>query len=68
MLFRRRVAHGTGNQSMVRYRFGPLDLRMAGSTGTGSLGRGRIMGIMTGYAWFSWVVRIRVNLRESGGP
>src|SRR5450759_2358416 len=68
VLFRRRVANGTGNQRMIRCGFDPFNLRMTGGAGAGCRGRFRVMRVMAGYTRFPPVMRIRVDLRETGRP
>ena len=68
MLFRCRVAYGAGHQGMVRSRLGSFNLGVARATGTGGLGRYRIVRIMARDAGFPRIVRIRVDLREARRP
>jgi hypothetical protein len=68
VLFRRCVANGTGNQRMIRCGLDPFNLRMTGGAGAGRRGRFRVMRVMAGYTRFPPVMRIRVDLRETGRP
>ena len=65
---RHRVANGTGNHRMIRSSLGPFNLRMTGGAGVGRRGQFRVMRVMTGYTRFPRVMRIRINLWESGRP
>src|SRR5450759_259969 len=68
VFFRHRMANGTGNQRMIRSGLGPFNLRMTGGAGAGRRGRFRVMRVMAGNARFPRVMRIRVDLRETGRP